>query len=188
MTESSTIYQYNIDTFTNGFDLNKFSNEIENSAISSTYECSKVSDGIIYIYFSASLGGNVSTLNSLKSAHAGGSLSYPTALIINPYISTHKISSSKNFVCSSFIFDGNIFERMTQIKMMTEHSGSSYDITIYDKTNNVILGTKNGSTNKNKEIITIDNITGTASGSSIIEIQVKGNGTIFIYQINVYLE
>ena len=114
--------------------------------------------------------------------------------IITPYIENSSITTKNYIVSASFIYDGSVFNNIVKIGLLTEmqnnnNLNSSYDIKIYDQTNNQLIKEINNLTNNKKQIINITNLSNIPSNEAIIEIYVKTtNHTVKVYYINVFFE
>lgn len=178
--------------FINGLNIKKFDKDIrKNTNINSNFKGIKYNSESIHIYFESQLDtSGESELNSMVNSHDGKDPSYPTYNIIHPYITNHKVKISKYSTCASFIYNGGLFSKITLIQLLTEQNkNSTFDIKIYDATNNNILNEKTDISNTDKTIINMEGIANIPTTDAIIEIFAKvKKGDLFLHDIKVFYE
>jgi hypothetical protein len=174
----STIYTKSLATdFGGTWDQSQFHDEIEAEAgITPTLTGVNLTEDVVDIVFESALSvGEQTTLDTLISNHT------PTVKqgsIKNTYIPHDNKIKAKTFKkILSFIFQGSNTIELTHIKMISYlDTGTSYDVKIYDSTNNNTIVTIN-STNATENIIDMGTISNLPAEQSKFELHVRVSGT-----------
>jgi hypothetical protein len=185
-----TTYNKSLSTDFNGnLNISQLLNEINESSISPTCLTVFNLNNIVAIKFNSSLSSEEqSTLNSIISSHSPNAHIGNT--ITNIGMSNTRIDSTTYTTLTSFDFPGlNIWSDVSNIKIISlmEAGGDSYDVRIYDVTNNNLICSK--TLNNEYECISdLGSLSNLPSDESIFEIQAKiNNNTIaHIKNISIY--
>lgn len=191
MQNSSYNISFNISIFTNGINLASLQQYLLNSSLGSNFIGFEIINQNVIFYFINTLSSdNITTLTTLLNTYNGKPLSYPTWCAVTPYIFYNQPASNNNTICSSFIYDGTFYTRITQILILTQMFGEgSYNITVFDKINNLVINSITGLNNTQKQIISLNNNTNMPTNLTFIEIMVSVNfGYVVLYDMKVYYE
>lgn len=119
----SSIYTYNISSFSNGLNIEKFYKEITNSSFNKKLNGIDYDDNNITLYIKEGLNNDEQTeLTNIKNNHTNYSYRYLTDKCFNVNIIDSSISTKQNSVTGSFIFDGSFFSKITCVKILSKVS------------------------------------------------------------------
>lgn len=180
--------------FGGNINLENLHNEISiDSLITTVLIGINLTEDIVEIVFDESLSSEeILELDNVISTHNSVQRADPSEIkVIYPKIDYLTTSSYK--LVSRFVYDGSIYKGIDSIKILSykDPSITSYDIKIYNDTNEQTIGTIN-LTNNTEQINDITTLTNIPTGFAIIEIWGKKNGgstdkRIYINNIIFYL-
>lgn len=169
-------YNYSFITdFSSNFNHTQFHNEVANGGLGPTLLRVDRNGDTITVVFDASLNtGEETTLDGLVSAHTP---QQTQGIHIQNIIVPDSIITNTTYInICTFIVDGTIWDitNICAISFM-EEEGTSYDIKLFDTTNNNIIVTKTltNITEENNDLGTLSNL---PTNIAIIEAQVKVTG------------
>lgn len=194
----TTSYTYSLSVDFHGA-INSYTFGLEvmaDTAITEVYN-GVVQDGdVVTVYFDSALTTDEKTsLDAVVAAHDGTVVTvmstYHTSLPINS-VSTSELVYK---VIATYLYDTSYYVSLDKILLTSyiDPGDTSYDIRIYDSTNNNTLATTNF-TNSTKGIVTVSPLTNVPTiGISMIEIQGKvntgasSNNNLYVSTVDVYL-
>jgi len=182
--------------FNNKFNPGVFSEEIRESSIASQFKgLRKIGDVVTVRFASTLVGAELTTLNSLISNHNPQTLFSGRRTNLVPINQSTK--SNDYFTIGTYQYKGRLYEDViTAVEVLSyaDTGVSSYDIRLYDLTNNTVLAELTGCTNTDIAVQNLGTISNLPLETSDLEIQGRkvggGNGNRFIYfqSISIYFE
>ncbi len=183
-----TVYNYSLSSdFVGGLTPNQLWNEIEaDTNIAPTcLIVFNVGDNVDIKFDSALSGSEQTALNILVSSHTP--ITHQGYSVTNISISNYSITDITYTTVTSFNFPGtNVMTDISHMKIisMMEEGGTSYDVKVYDVTNNKQLAVANFN-NTDESICDMGTLSNLPTGEAIVEIMAKVNGNTDAYIKNI---